>query len=283
MRGWMLLMLIVLATSVFAANETICSDTDNGGASRSDAALKTRGDVKYGITTQSDVCLTSEEGVSTNSSKYLKEYFCRDGQRASEVYDCVKLGFSGCVNGKCEGTASNTNTTTTTQTTQSLKDCGNKIVEKDKGEQCDPPASICFGRSTKEYGMCQNDCTCKISAAALKNLENEPAVCGDDYRHPAEDCEKDADCPDNYVCSSCKCVKQLTAEEIEALKKSAAVQKEEAKDNVSKEIEEKYVTPELPEVNLTATNFSDDAGIKATSGIANFFKKIFGWIGALFS
>ena len=39
---------------------------------------------------------------------------------------------------------------------------------------------------------------------------------------------------------------------------------------------------ELPEVNLSSTNFSDNAGIKAPSGITSFFKKLFTWLGALF-
>ncbi|GEM_PF-1910490 len=285
MRVWMFLcMLVVLAAAVFAANDTICADTDSGGSHRSDAALKIKGAVKYGITTLDDTCLSSSDGVSTNASKWLKEYYCRLDKRESDVYDCISLGFAGCERGACVGAVSTTNTTTTTTTTaQTSSDCGDKIVEKSKGEECDPPGSICFGKSSSEYGSCQADCTCKIAAAALKDIQSKPAVCGDNYRHPDEDCEKDDDCPDDYVCSSCKCVKQLTAEEIDAMKKSASAKKEEVKGNVSEEIDQKYVTPELPEVNLTATNFSDAAAIKATSGIANFFKKIFGWIGALFS
>lgn len=271
----MILFIVLLSASAFGAD--LCTDTDNGGSHRSDEALKTKGDVKYGITTQTDTCMTSPEGVSTNSSHWLKEYYCRLDKRESEVYDCVSLGFSGCENGACVGTptATTTNTTNTTTTVTQTASCGDKIVEKAKGEECDPPNSICFGRSTAEYGSCQADCTCKISAAALKNMESQPAVCGDNYKHPDEDCEEDDDCSSGYVCSSCKCVKQLTQEEIEAMKKTAV--KEEKEEVVEKKVYE------LPEVNLTGTNFTDEPAIKATSSIANFFKKIFGWIGALFS
>ncbi|VVB81868.1 Uncharacterised protein [uncultured archaeon] len=283
MRLWILVLaLVVLSTAVLAVNETLCSDTDNGGTHRTDAALKVKGAVTYGITTQSDVCLTSKNGVSTNASIWLKEYFCRQDTRDSDVYDCTSLGYSGCVNGECVGASTGSNATATSQPTVP-DSCGNKILEKAKGEQCDPPGSICFGRTSAEYGSCQNDCTCRIAAAALKSLEDQPAVCGDGYKHPSEDCENDSDCSSGYVCSSCNCVKQLTQEEIDALKQSATGVKEEVKANVSKEIDEKYKTAPLPEVNLTATNFTDDAAIQATSSIANFFKKIFGWIAGIFS
>jgi hypothetical protein len=109
----------------------------------------------------------------------------------------------------------------------------------------------------------------------LKSKEEQPPVCGDGYKHGVEDCEADDDCSSSYVCSSCKCVKQLTAEEIEAMKKGAVVVKEEPKEEVE--------TKELPGVDLTPKNFSEEPGMKTTSSIANFFKKIFGWIGSLFS
>lgn len=270
MRGWQILILLILANAVFAAT---CTDSDNGGAKGNDEALKVKGDVKYGITSMGDTCLTAEEeGVSTNSSKWLKEYFCTGGaggQRSSEIYDCIKLGFSGCLNGACNGSASSTQ-----QQSAPAAACGNKIIEKEKGEECDPPDKICFGKTSSQYGICQFDCKCKIAATA----EKAPEVCGDGTKDSGEDCEKDADCPASFVCSSCKCVKQLTAEEIEALKKNATVAKEE-----KEAVEDKYTIPELPEVNLTAKNFSEEPGIKAASGFANFFKKIFGWIAALFS
>lgn len=269
---------LFLVSSVFAAD--LCSDTDGGGAKSSEkSALENKGDVKYGITTQSDTCLTSEEGVSTNSSQWLKEYYCSSDQRRSDVYDCVKLGYSGCVNGECVGgSSSSSSSNTTTTTTTPVSSCGDEIVEKSKGEQCDPPNSICFGKSTAEYGTCQSDCTCKIAAAALQNLEEKTPVCGDGYKHSSEDCEEDANCDANHVCSSCKCVKQLTPEEIEAMKSKPKSEEKTETSEVSDDYD--YDVPDLPEVE--AKNFSDDPAIKATSGIAGFFKKIFGWIAGLF-
>lgn len=274
MRGWIfILAIVVLALSASAA--TLCTDTDGGGGKSKDAALKVFGEVKYGITEMSDTCLTSMDGVSTNKSKYLKEYFCDLDTRKSEVYDCIKLGFSGCENGECKGSSSGS---TSNQTQQAVPEqyCGNKILEKAKGEECDPPNAICFGATRDQYGICGADCKCKVSGAA--KAAHVP-VCGDDIMEGTEECEKDSECPSDYVCSSCKCVKQLTQAEIEAMKKGAS----EVKTSTSKEIDEKYKAPETHEVDLSVKNFSEEPGMKATSGIASFFKSIFGWIGKLFS
>jgi len=268
MRGLIIVaMVLVLAVVVSASNVSLCTDTDGGGAKSKDAALKTKGEVKYGLTSMVDTCLTSQEGVSTNQSKWLKEYFCDLDTRKSEVYDCIRYGFSGCENGECKGTS-----TAQTQQSQPESACGNKILEKEKGEECDPPNKICFGKTSDQYGLCDATCKCRISGAA--QAAHQPA-CGDDVREDTEECEKDDDCPPNFVCSSCKCVKTLTQEEIEAMKGE--------KKDVSKEIDEKYALPEVEETNITAKDFTQEPGMKATSGIANFFKGIFSWIAALFS
>jgi len=286
MKKW--LVLFVLLSVAVAAADDLCVDSDNGGADDSDTALEVKGNVKYGITTKVDTCLSSQNGVSTNSGTWLLEYYCENDERKSETYNCVNLGYLSCYGGKCNGTSS-VNTSGQSQQTQQQDHCGDGIVQKDKGEECEKPGDICFGDSTAEYGQCQSDCTCKIAEAAKKVAKEAPQICGDGTLHPDEDCEEDSDCEDNYVCSSCSCVKQLSKEEIEALKsksKTADDEKDDEtakKDDVAKEIEEKYKVDEPPKVNLTAKNFSEDAGIKTTSSIATFFTKIFGWITALFS
>lgn len=277
MRGWFIVLALVLVGIVYAA-DPLCSDTDNGGARSSDAALTVKGEVKYGITTQVDTCLTAEEGVSTSSGKWLKEYYCSSDQRQSHAYDCIKMGFEKCDAGACFKPASGTSTGTQQTVAVPEVACGNEILEKSKGEECDPPNKICFGKTSAQYGICGPDCKCQISAAA----EKAPEVCGDGTKDPSEECEADTDCQSGFVCSSCKCVKQLTPEEIEAMKQQATAAKEAEKKEITA-IEDKYKTPELSEVDLTAKNFTEEPGIKATSGIANFFKKIFGWLAALFS
>ena len=266
MRGWIiaLVALVILSVVVHAsANETLCSDTDGGGGSNNDAsAIRTKGSVKYGLSTMVDTCITSKEGVSTNASQYLKEYFCKNDQRDSVVYDCVRLGFPGCGDGECTSTGLGN---ITLPSPPPVKVCGNHIVDKNMSEECDPPDKICFA-SDGRYGVCDANCKCKLSAASKAT---RVAVCGDGAKDEGEECEKDADClTADYVCSSCKCVKQLTPEEIEAMKASKGVKPSEKGG-------EEVKTPGLPEVDLTAKNFTEEPGIKATSGIANFFMKIY--------
>jgi predicted small secreted protein len=272
-RLLMVLVFLVLASTAYA--QVQCTDTDGGGKDSNDAALKVKGTAKVGVTPKVDVCLTSEEGVSINESHYLKEYYCgADKQVKFEVYDCTREGYSGCRDGACYGASSgSTSNTSSSSSSSSSSSCGNEILEKAKGEQCDPPGSICFGKTTAQYGQCMNDCTCKISGAA----EPVKAVCGDDTVDSGEDCEKDADCGAGFVCSSCSCVKQLTKEEIEAMKKG---EKPVIKD-------EPKVEPKVDDskgvIDTTPKNFSDTGTLKATSSVAGFFKAIFGWIGSLFS
>ncbi|RJQ22246.1 hypothetical protein C4580_00880 [Candidatus Woesearchaeota archaeon] len=278
MRGLIIALIVLcLATGAYAVT---CTDTDNGGADEKDEALKILGSVKYGITDLHDTCVTStstDEAVSTNKSKYLREYFCQGGQRSNEIYDCTRFGYSGCENGRCTGNASGTGGSSGSSS-KPISSCGNKITEKDKGENCDPPGSICFGKTTAQYGSCQNDCTCKIAQAAL---ENNPVViaCGDNDKDASEECEEDAHCPSGHLCSSCKCVKKLTPEEIEAMKKQAE-SKEETK---TEPTPAKETTPPIPEIDAEPKNFSDTPAMKATSGIAGFFKSVVGWIASLFS
>lgn len=276
---WIIIAALVVfsALLVVADNDSsaLCTDSDGGGERSADTALTVAGEVKYGITPMADTCITRENGISTGESAWLREYYCRDDQRESEEYDCVALGYDKCVDGACVG---NTTQAQQQQQVQEEEHCGNKILEKDEGEECDPPGSICFGKTSAEYGQCNNNCQCEIAASA----ERAPDVCGDGVVDEGEQCEEDADCEENYVCSSCSCVKQLTEEEIEQMK-GEAKEKEEAEDEgLKREIDEKYRDVEPPEVNVSAKNFSDDPGIKATSGIAKFFKKVFAWFAGLF-
>ena len=116
MRKWLLFTVIVCLLSVSVVAQT-CTDSDNGGDRGSDEALKVKGDVKYGITTLDDTCLTSQNGVSVNQSIWLKEYYCDDDKRESKVYNCLNEGYTGCEVGACVDTGTGSNTTTTTPRT----------------------------------------------------------------------------------------------------------------------------------------------------------------------
>lgn len=274
----MALLFLLLASGVYA--QVQCVDTDGGGKDGNDDALKNKGEAKVGITPKVDVCLTSEEGVSINESKYLKEYYCTsDNQVSSEVYDCTREGYEGCRNGACYGSGSSSSQNASSSSSKQVVYCGNKILEKDKGEQCDPPDSICFGKTKAQYGICSKTCQCQISGAA----EPVKAVCGDGtLDSPDEDCEKDDDCGAGFVCSSCKCVKQLTQEEIEAMKKGETPVPQD-KGGSEEEPEKEVETSGKGVIDTTPKNFSDSGALKATSSVASFFKSIFSWFGSLFS
>jgi len=281
MRIWMVALAVILAFSivVHAENATgpkLCSDTDGGGVSAKDAGIKTFGQVKYGIIALDDTCLTSAKGVMTNESIWLKEYYCENDQRVSKVYDCTRYGYQKCASGACVGgTGTNGSTGTGNQTTGTTTTslCGNKKL--DKSEECDPPGKICFS-ADKRYGICNPDCTCKVSGAAKAVI-----TCGDGaISAPDEECEADKDCPTNYVCSSCKCVKQLTPEEIAAMTST----KNQTTTSPATPTETTPLTNQLSnQVDLAPKNFSETTGMGVTSGIVNFFKSIFGWISGLFS
>ncbi len=262
--------LLLLAVFVFAQGPE-CSDTDGG---KDENALSRRGDVRYGITTQTDVCLTSREGVSVNKSNWLKEYFCEGNplQRQSRVFDCTREGFIGCENGACIsiGGSGGANVTVVPKPVVPVNACGNERLEKDKGEECDPPGAICFGKTSKQYGQCESNCKCKIAQSA----EKAASECGDGSREYNEVCEEDADCPANHVCSSCNCVKQLTPEEIAAMGGTPAE---------TPKADEPQTNNDKPAIDMTPKNFSESPAIKATSGIAGFFRKVFGWLGSIFS
>jgi len=82
--------------------------------------------------------------------------------------------------------------------------CGNGKVEKDKGEECEPPGLTAIFEHVCGYyeKACNEDC---------KWLGRPSTCCGDgqiqkpnDFRL-VEECEKDADCGENQICKDCKC------------------------------------------------------------------------------
>lgn len=83
--------------------------------------------------------------------------------------------------------------------------CGNRKLEKDKNEKCDPPGfSVFFEHICGPYEkICSKDC---------KWLGQSSTCCGDGQiqkpndRGLNEHCEKDADCGKEQFCKDCLCV-----------------------------------------------------------------------------
>lgn len=275
-------MVLFLVLAVSAAAD-LCADTDNGPVNEnnpSDAVLAMRGTVEYGITDKDDVCLTSPSGVSTDESPFLQEFFCEDDRRESEVYTCTDYGFTGCKDGACIGKNVTPSNQTNQTPSQPVSQCGNKIVEKDAGETCDPPGSICFGDDVSQYGQCTDTCTCKLANPTQTK-------CGNGEIDEGENCESDSDCAAGEVCKSCLCSKAVTntTGTINATNTTRQMTEPVNKtEQASAEIDEKYPDLNVSPVEIgEVKNFSEDPGIKTTGAISRFFTGVWEWIVSLFS
>jgi len=295
-----LILLILTSVSVYA---DLCSDTDGGPTninSPSDSVLATKGTVEYGITDKVDVCVTSPTGVSIGESAFLQEYYCDNDKRESKVYTCSDYGFTGCEGGKCVGK----NATQGNQSNQSSQPspptavCGNEITEKDGGEECDPPGSVCFGADISEYGQCTDSCTCKLANAVQTK-------CGNGEIDEGETCEVDGDCGSGKVCKKCLCVTPATnttntsntttgintsqsstntSSSSEVSANQTTKKKNRSLENITAQIDQKYPDPNVTPVDIgEVKNFSEDPAIRTTGAVSRFFSGIWDWITSLFS
>jgi hypothetical protein len=294
MRNWWFACLVmgitlVLAGSVFA---DLCSDTDDGPTNPSsppDDVLSTKGSVKYGITTLYDTCLTGKEGISADEGVWLREYYCANDQRTYKEYDCTAYGFQGCAYGACTNKTSQSQPQDQNQTTQAF--CGDKYVDKTIGEECDPPNSICFGKDVSEYGQCDSNCKCQLA-----HHSETQSVCGDGTLDPGEECEFDSDCETGKICDLCVCIippsqnvtnqttQNVTNQTEPAVPTNAtnmATNETAANETVNETNKTAIPEFEAPEIG-NVTDFSEEPGIKVTSGVARFFLDIWNWFVGLF-
>ena len=129
--------ILLSAVTVYAAE--LCKDLDE--QPDLDDTYDSAAKVKYGITDKTDVCLSNRDGYSMDTSRWLREYYCDDDdKRAHKDIECVRYGFDKCEGGKCVG-ASGT-APTVKKITSPTEACGNKKIEAELGEKCDPPDSI---------------------------------------------------------------------------------------------------------------------------------------------
>lgn len=292
---WMAIFAVLLLLCGTAMASDLCSDSDGGpdNPGNPDAhSLETKGTAKRVVSEYEDTCLAFEDGYSTDEGVWLKEYYCDEDDLKDTQYDCTAQGYTGCKNGACVGntTGSTTNGTGTTTTPDPSESCGNEILEKDLGEECDPPHSVCFGNDMSEYGQCTTDCKCKLAnAVAMK--------CGNGEIDEGETCEKDSDCEHWEYCKKCICVEKPqeaednttqqatnTTDETEPAQPIATEPAPEEKDEIKEKIEQKYPKKNITPVDIgNVTNFTADPAIQTTSGVAKFFMGIWDWIVGLFS
>ncbi len=233
--------LLIITVSASEDPPELCTDSDDGpdgGMHPTDEVLKTKASTKYGITTAKDICVIGlETDVYAEESPYVKDYYCDNDKRKSAIFDCRDYGFEKCQDGACIGNGTGA---TVKRPTRTIRDCGNKILDKDKGEECDPPESVCIEKDN--YGMCQDDCSCKW------HNPKEPEQTEEDEEIQEEDNEEET---------------------------------EEETEDEEEEDEEDEDEKELPDIS-ERKDFTEEPGIKTTSSIAGFFKKIWNWFTNLF-
>ncbi len=245
---------MMLLTGVSA--EDLCTDSDNGpdGGSPSDDVLTTVGSTKYGITTLNDVCVIGPSAdVQTKESMYLKEYYCDNDKREFEIFDCSRFGFEKCVEGKCTGSSSGSSSGSNQNNNVIISNCGNKILEENEGEECDPPGSVCLDGD--DYGVCLNDCKCRWHSQS----------------------------------SGAQQVTTIDTNNNQDTNTDKIQQTQKTTQNTNQNQENQQKQEDLyPMPNVTIPNtddlkdFDDTSGIKVTRGITDFFNKIWDWFTNLF-
>lgn len=157
---------ILLSGVAFA--DSLCTDNDDG---RNYAHKST---TKYGITSEEDRCVLGPKAdVRTETSMYLKEYFCAEDTRKSDIVDCSREGYERCYQGACVGGKKGASTSNGTNYTlpPELPQCGDKKVNS-VGEQCDPPGKICY-TETFDIGLCSAACKCDVKLKAEGGIVNK--------------------------------------------------------------------------------------------------------------
>ena len=184
-----LLFAVVLSVLVVSAQVT-CNDPDE--APNPEDSLTTVAEVRYGITPKTDECVSGRDGYHKDPSLWVREYYCTttrtpEGanitQRMHKDYECARYGFEKCEGGKCIGGAGTG--TSVKKPTYEPPRCGDKKIQADLDEQCDPPDDICY--VNEQIGICTRPvngfggCLCKLykggaapAAEPAQNVSEEP-------------------------------------------------------------------------------------------------------------
>ncbi len=249
-------MLIVLLFSVFAVHAVVeCNDLDE--QPDIEDTLDSAAKVEYGIEDKTDICVSGRDGYSKNPSTWVREYYCAtvsggEGpstvQRKYEDFDCTRFGFTKCDGGKCTGTTSGTSGSTATPTSTSPF-CGDKKIQTERGEQCDPPDDICY--LTEKIGICTRPIG-KIGGCQCKLYQTGETAAPEAPPEEEETPEPPGETPD------------------------------EPEEQPPEEPPKAEPVAQPAEREPLPTEFQETGGIGVTRGITNTVKRFFSWIGSWF-
>ncbi|MBI4148066.1 hypothetical protein HY490_02135 [Candidatus Woesearchaeota archaeon] len=175
--------MILLTLPVFAAT---CSDSDDGPIDPAYPKdyINKPGNATFGKNSFSDYCMKEKGSIKQSDGPWIKEYMCLNTLAIGKDYKCSDYGYEKCIttNGLAACVSAGqktisalspknvTNTTTAPKPKVKLApQCGDKIVQKDRGENCDPPGRLCID-ADGDAGLCEKTCTCK----AYKKSESVP-------------------------------------------------------------------------------------------------------------
>ena len=242
---WIVFLVCLILVSGFAYAESLCTDSDDG------QNYAHKGATKYGITSEEDRCVLGPKAdVRTETSLYLKEYFCADDTRKSDIVDCSREGYERCYQGACMGgkKGATANNGTNVTLPPNLPKCGDDKVNS-LTEQCDPPGKICY-TETFDIGICSATCQCDVKLKAEGGQINKTAG--------------------NATTNATAQTNATQPKEEPKTEVPAETPKEEPKEEVTEEPKEE------PKEEAAAP-------VKATAEQKGFFSVIWAWIKGLFS
>lgn len=214
--------------------------------------LDSKAKVEYGLTDKTDECVSSREGYHRDPSPWVREYYCEGDpeQRKYKDFDCTRLGYDRCEDGACVGGVED-NTTTKTQKAPEIGRCGDKIVQAERGEWCDPPDSICYG-DDGNIGLCS-----RPNAQGFGGCQCELYKAGGTVEDVPEEAKEEE-----------------TVEEPEETVEEPAEEEPEEEPEAAPVEEERMPLP--------TEEFEEPKGISITRSITNGVKGFFRWIGSWF-
>lgn len=187
MNKTVILLTLAATILVLSVYSVTCTDSDEGpiDPTAPKEFLAKPGNTTIAKTTLVDHCMREKNGVKVTEGPWIKEYMCIGNLAIGKDYKCSDYGYDKCITDKglsaCVAAGKTTvtapkpvatpsNTTAPKKPKTPLKpQCGDKKIQPDLGEQCDPPGRLCVD-ADGYAGTCEKNCKC----AAYKKGEVPP-------------------------------------------------------------------------------------------------------------